>query len=102
MSPNEIGAVKPGTVSKWLEAKKQWDTKYAKEKCKVQKQRAKEMTQGYRGFGNDEVPPPSALAGRRGLNMPKEEKKSRSWGMSLWSLWGSSHDEHTASGALSV
>lgn len=95
MSANEVGVIKPGPVEKWLNAKKQWDQKYAREKRKVQKQRAKEMAKGFQGFGNDEVPPPSALAGRRGLNMPKEEKKKKSWGMSMWSLWGSSHDEHT-------
>lgn len=100
MSQNEIGVIKPGPVEKWLTAKKDWDTKYAREKRKVQKQRAKEMAKGFRGFGDDDVPPPSALAGRRGLSMPKEEKKTRSWGMSLWALWGSSHDEDTVSSFL--
>lgn len=95
MPVNEVGVIKPGPVGKWLNAKKQWDQKYAGEKRKVQKQRAKEMAKGFQGFGNDEVPPPSALAGRRGLSMPKEEKKKKSWGMSIWSLWGSSHDENT-------
>ena len=95
MSANEVGVIKPGPVGKWLNAKKQWDQKYAREKRKVQKQRAKEMAKGFQGFGNDEVPPPSALAGRRGLNMPKEQKKKKSWGMSMWSIWGSSHDENT-------
>ena len=96
MSPNEIGVIKPGPVSKWLTAKTKWDTKYAREKRKVQKERAKEMAAGYEGFGDDEAPPPSALAGRRHAKMAeKEEKKGRSWGMSLWSLWGSSHDEDT-------
>ena len=95
ISANEVGVIKPGPVEKWLSAKKQWDQKYAREKRKVQKQRAREMAQGFQGFGNDEVPPPSALAGRRGLSMPKEEKKKKSWGMSMWSLWGSSHDENT-------
>ena len=95
MSANEIGVIKSGPVEKWLNAKRQWDQKYAREKRKVQKQRAKEMAKGFQGFGNDEVPPPSALAGRRGLSMPKEEKKKKSWGMSMWSLWGSSHDENT-------
>ena len=95
MSANEIGVIKPGPVAKWLSAKKQWDQKYAREKRRVQKQRAKEMAKGFQSFGNDEVPPPSALAGRRGLSMPKEEKKKKSWGMSVWSLWGSSHDENT-------
>ncbi|MCJ1477835.1 hypothetical protein MMC13_006508 [Lambiella insularis] len=92
---NEIGAIKPGPVQKWLEAKEQWDRKFAREKRRVQKQRTKEMAKGFRGFGDDEAPPPSALAGRQGLNVPKEEKRHRSWGMSLWSLWGSKHDRMT-------
>lgn len=95
MSSNEIGVIKPGPVQKWLHAKKELDTKFAKEKRKVQKQRAKEMAKGFRDFEDDDVPPPSALAGKRSRNMAKEEKKGRSWGMSLWSLWGSSHDEKT-------
>ncbi len=95
ISPNEIGVIKPGPVQKWLNAKRDWDTKYAREKRKVQRQRIKEMAEGYQGFGDDEVPPPSALAGRRGLRMPKGEKRKRSWGMSLWASWGSTHDEHT-------
>ncbi len=95
MSANEVGVIKPGPVKKWLTAKKEWDTKFAREKRKIQKQRIKEMARGFQDWGDDDVPPPSALAGRRGLHMPKEEKKGRSWGMSLWSLWGSSHDEKT-------
>jgi hypothetical protein len=79
-----------------MAAKKKWDTKYASTKRQVQKQRAKEMAKGYQTFGDGEVPPPSALAGRRktGADL-KEEKKKRSTGMSLWSLWGSKHDEKT-------
>ena len=94
---NEIGVIKPGPVLKYLEATKKWNSKFAKEKRKVQSQRVKDMANGFEGFGDDEVPPPSALAGRRSRNVPeeKEEKKGRSWGMSLWSIWGSSHDEKT-------
>ncbi len=95
ISSNEVGVIKPGPVQKWLNAKKDWDTKYVREKRKVQRQRVKEMAKGYQGFGDDEVPPPSALAGRRGLSMPKTEKRKRSWGMSLWASWGSTHDEQT-------
>ena len=95
MSPNEIGVIKPGPVKKWLNAKKEWDAKFAREKRRVQKQRAKDMAKGFQDWGDDDAPPPSALAARRGLHMPKEEKKGKSWGMSLWSLWGSSHDEKT-------
>ena len=93
---NEIGVIKPGPVRKWMDAKKEWDNKFAKEKRKVQRQRIKEMSRGFQGFGDDEAPPPSALAGRRGLGMEKEAKVERSWGMSLWTLWGSSHDQKTA------
>ena len=93
--PNEIGVIKPGPVRKWLAAKKEWDTKFAKEKRRIQKQRAKEMAKGHQCFGGNEIPPPSALAGRIGHYMPKEKSKKRSIGMSLWSLWGSSHDEKT-------
>lgn len=95
LSPNEIGVIKPGPVRKWMAAKKGWDSKFAKEKRKVQRKRIEEMAKGFQGFGDDEVPPPSASAGRRGLGMEKEAKIKRSWGMSLWSVWGSSHDQKT-------
>ncbi len=97
MSTDEIGTIKPGPVRKWLDAKGKWDVRFAKEKRKVEKKRIEEMLQGYEGFGNNEFPPPSALAGRRGLKMPQTEEKKMSWGMSLWSLWGSSHDEKAVS-----
>lgn len=92
---DEIGVIKPEPVKKWLKAKQERDGKFAKEKRHVQKQRVKEMAKGFQGFGSDEAPPPSALAGRRGVKMPRERKKQKSWGMSLWSLWGSSHDKDT-------
>ncbi|KAI6711219.1 lipase/esterase family protein [Diplocarpon mali] len=92
---SEIGVIKEGPVKKWMAAKSDWDTKFASAKRKVQKQRVKEYGKGYGEFGNGEVPPPSALAGRRNSENLKEAKKSRSYGMSLWSLWGSKHDEKT-------
>jgi hypothetical protein len=97
LPPSEIGIIKEGPVKKWMAAKREWDTKFASAKRRVQKQRANEMAQGYQQFSDGEVPPPSALAGRRktGAADVKEEKKKRSMGMSLWSLWGSKHDEDT-------
>jgi hypothetical protein len=94
LPPSEIGVIKEGPVKKWMTAKREWDTRYASAKQRVQKQRARELAQGYQQFGAGEVPPPSALAGRRktGADL-RERKKERSWGMSLWSLWGSKHDE---------
>lgn len=96
VSANEIGVIKEGPVKKWMAAKHDWDTKFASSKRRVQKQRLREMAEGYDAFGVGEVPPPSALAGRRkaGADL-KEEKKKKSMGMSLWSLWGSKHDEKT-------
>lgn len=93
LPPSEIGLIKEGPVRKWMAAKLQWDTKYAHAKRRVQKQRAKEMLEGYQTFGDGEVPPPSALAGRRRKgDLDREEKHKMSWGMSLWSSWGSKHD----------
>jgi acetyl esterase/lipase len=96
MPASEIGVIKPGPVRKWLEAKTEWDRKYAREKRKVQKQRIKEMAQGgSEGFGAGEQPPPSALAGRRKKYEMGEERKKKSYGLMMWSMFGSKHDEHT-------
>ncbi|ERF70438.1 hypothetical protein EPUS_04716 [Endocarpon pusillum Z07020] len=95
---SEVGVIKPGPVRKWLAAKKEWDTRYASEKRKVQKTRIQEMKEGgFELFGDAERPPPSALAGRRkkGGREGKKERRKKSWGMMLWSLWGSKHDEST-------
>ena len=94
MSPDEVGVIKKGPVSKWMHAKRQWDGKYGAAKRRIQKQRIKDMTAGNEGFGHGEVPPPSALAGRRkggGLEQPKKPRKSM--GLMLWTMWGSHHDE---------
>lgn len=93
---SEVGVIKEGPVKKWMAAKKEWDTKFSSAKRRVQKQRAKEMAKGYSQFEHGEVPPPSALAGRRKVGEDlKEEKKTKSMGMTLWALWGSKHDEKT-------
>jgi acetyl esterase/lipase len=95
ISLNEIGVIKPGIVGKWLETKQKWDTKYAREKRRIQKQRVKEIAKGYQDYEEDDAPPPSALAGRRGLGATKEVKKQKGWGLGWWSKWASSHDEKT-------
>jgi acetyl esterase/lipase len=96
MPASHIGVIKPGPVRKWLEAKKEWDRRYAREKRKVQRQRIKEMADGgSEGFGAGEQPPPSALAGRRREYEMGEEKKKKSYGLMMWSMFGSKHDEHT-------
>ena len=101
MAPAEIGILKAGLVQRWLEAKHQWDTRYAKQKRKAQESRIHETAIGgvEHRWGSDEKPPPTAVAGRRHAKGEHEAKvearKQRSWGMMLWSLWGSKHDEHT-------
>ncbi|KAK5626427.1 hypothetical protein RRF57_002142 [Xylaria bambusicola] len=93
LDPNEVGVIKQGPVKKWLEARHQWDTRFASTRAKVHKKRLKEMMAGYQGF-DGETPPPSALAARRkaaGALIAK--KKRKSMGLALWSLWGSKHDE---------
>ncbi|KAF7861970.1 hypothetical protein EAF04_007851 [Stromatinia cepivora] len=100
MSPDEIGVIKPGPVKKWMATKTTWDTKFAKEKRRVQEKRAKEMERGYEKYGpSSEEPPPSALVGRRlaGVDVKEEKggKAKKSWGMSMWSGWGSKHDKLT-------
>jgi hypothetical protein len=91
-----IGVPKSGPVNKWMKAQQQWNGKFAKEKIRVQKKRMKDMEKGYVGF-EGETPPPTALAGRRVKGMKAEKKKKKSWGMAMWSIWGSKHDEATVS-----
>ncbi|KAF1925887.1 alpha/beta-hydrolase [Didymella exigua CBS 183.55] len=91
---SEVGVPKPGPVKKWMKASQQWNGKFAKQKVKVQQQRMKEMKAGFERF-EGETPPPTALAGRRIKDMRKEKAAKKSWGMALWSLWGSKHDEST-------
>ncbi|GAB7337844.1 hypothetical protein MBLNU457_4240t2 [Dothideomycetes sp. NU457] len=97
MDPETIGVIKQGPVRKWRTKKEEWETKYASTKRKVQKQRAKEIQDGYASFGPDENPPPTALAGRRTKAMEKmmNKKRGKSWGLAMWSGWGSKHDETT-------
>lgn len=92
----EIGVPKPGPVNKWMKAQKQWNGKFARQKLKVQRKRLKDMESGYEQF-EGEKPPPTALAGRQVKGMKKEKAKKKSWGMAMWSLWGSKHDEMTVS-----
>ncbi|KAF2105758.1 hypothetical protein BDV96DRAFT_655332 [Lophiotrema nucula] len=94
MPVEEIGVFKSGPVNKWMKAQQQWNSKFAKQKLKVQKRRMQDMQKGYEGF-DDETPPPTALAGRRIKGMKPEKKTKRSWGMSMWAGWGSKHDQAT-------
>lgn len=91
---SEVGVPKPGPVKKWMKASQQWNSKFAKQKIKIQQQRMKEMQADFERV-EGEYPPPTALAGRRIKGMKAEKARKKSWGMALWSLWGSKHDEAT-------
>ena len=90
----DVGVPKVGPVSKWMKAQQQWNSKFAKQKLKIQKQRMKDMKKGFEGF-EGEHPPPTALAGRRFKGMKAAKAKKKSWGMAMWSGWGSKHDQAT-------
>lgn len=97
VATSEIGVVKEHTVKKWLETRKKYDQRYASAKAKVHQKIIKDMIIGFQDLGPDEHPPPTALAGRRlAVTDWAEKKKSKSFGLALWSLWGSKHDELTA------
>ncbi|PGH02232.1 hypothetical protein AJ79_07681 [Helicocarpus griseus UAMH5409] len=94
--PDEIGVPKPEVVRKWLGAKVEWDTKYAKEKMAVQQQRVEELLQGIGVFRHGEYPPPCSLASRKDVsNIYDEKAHKRNYGMWLWSLVASMYDSKT-------
>ncbi|KAK4166489.1 hypothetical protein QBC43DRAFT_18890 [Cladorrhinum sp. PSN259] len=102
MSRDLVGVVKVGTVRKWLVRKRRWDRKFAKTKVKVHQQRVKDIQEGgYEVFPDGDVPPPSALAGRRrkvpAVPTGKEAggKRVKGFGLSIWGGWGSKHDKDT-------
>lgn len=91
-----VGVPKQGPVKKWLAQKRQWDQRFASAKRKVHKRFVQDLAAGYEGFGDGELPPPSALAGRRKMEgVTKSKKRTKSMGLALWSLWGSKHDKMT-------
>ncbi|CCF35249.1 hypothetical protein CH063_07071 [Colletotrichum higginsianum] len=96
MSSEEVGVVKGTPVRRWLDAKAQFDKKFSSAKAKVHKGIIKDLADGYIDFGDGEKPPPTALAGRRKASDELiDRKKTKSFGLALWSLWGSKHDETT-------
>ncbi|KAK4105177.1 alpha/beta-hydrolase [Parathielavia hyrcaniae] len=98
MARDLVGVVKVGTVRKWLAHKRRWDARFGPTKARVHRRRLRDVAVGYEVFGAGEVPPPSALAGRRrrvdvGGEKKKKKKREKGLGLSLWALWGSKHDE---------
>ncbi|KAJ5569458.1 uncharacterized protein N7459_008888 [Penicillium hispanicum] len=93
--PAKVGAINPELIRKWLEAKHEWDTRFAKEKLRVQTRRIKELAHGFQDF-KGECPPPSSLAARRAApGVLPQWRAKKNYGMMLWSGWGSKHDERS-------
>ncbi|KAF2403196.1 alpha/beta-hydrolase [Trichodelitschia bisporula] len=93
LQPEEIGTLKEIPVRKWLARQAQWNKRFASTKTRLQAKLALQVKDGYVGLLPGERPPPSALAGRRTKDMPRLAKIKRSWGLSLWSGWGSNFDK---------
>ena len=94
---DHVGLVKVGPVRKWLAHKQQWESRYRKSRQRVRQQRLADMAAGYQVFAEGEVPPPTALAGRRKMGGDELEikKKVKGLGLALWGVWGSKHDQMT-------
>lgn len=94
---DHVGLIKVGPVRKWLAHKCQWESRYRKSRHRVRQQRLADMAAGYQVFAEGEVPPPTALAGRRKMGGDELEIKKRvkGLGLALWGLWGSKHDQMT-------
>jgi hypothetical protein len=103
--PDQICVVHAEPMKRWLTAKQRCDIRYAKQKRRVQLLRGKEYIEAQkRGFlGGDlagEIPPPSALAGRLGIQMKTEEsylveesKKRKHLAAWMWSKMGGKEDK---------
>src|SRR5579859_6284402 len=107
--PSEICVIHAGPTKRWLTAKSQWDTKYAKEKRRVQLARGKEYVEAQRkGFlGGDlagEMPPPSALAGRPSIQMAMavedsvEKNGGKNFAGWMWGVMGGMEDKEKEEG----
>ena len=96
MEPCDVGVVKEATLKRWLERRKQWDRRFTSAKVKVHRRIIKDMVKGFQDAGPEEHPPPTALAGRLLIEADvMDRKKTRGFGLALWSLLGSRHDELT-------
>lgn len=97
MAVEQIGVLKAGPVTKWMEIQKEWAVKFSKQKRTIQQQRLKEMENADYGRYGDDIPPPTALVGRRGVErlaiQEQMMKRRQSKGLAMWANWGSKRDE---------
>jgi hypothetical protein len=93
---SRVGTINPELVKRWIARKMEWDTKYAKDKLHVQRQRVKELAYCFQQDFVGEVPPPSSLAARKSAPGVLPSRSIRkSYPMMMWSNWASRHDERS-------
>lgn len=95
LDPSTIGVPKTGPVRKWLATRASHDQRFANETKKMQKKRQKELNAGFDHIPGENPPPTALVKRRRNGTAPEEKRRGKSWGLAMWSGWGSSHDEHT-------
>lgn len=91
---SQVGAINPKLVKRWVEGKKEWDEKFAKEKLRMQQERLHELSHGLHDF-DGETPPPSSLAARRAAPGVLPQPGKKNYPLFLWSFFASKHDRRT-------
>ncbi|EGE03697.1 lipase/esterase family protein [Trichophyton equinum CBS 127.97] len=90
---NHIGVPKPIPVRRWLAAKEEWDSKFIKEKRRLQKERLKRIPMGIDDIAPGDRPPPSSRAARRGVAVSEvRQPTKKSVMLSFWNRLGAIHD----------
>ena len=92
---HRIGAINPATLRRWTDHRARWDRRFKSTKAAVQKQRLRDVAAGGYELVEGEMPPPSALVGRRrrdGLGV-EGKKRVSGLGLAIWGRWGSKHDK---------
>lgn len=98
MKPSEIGSLKEIPVRRWLDARREWDNKFASSKRKTQK-RVKEIYKAHQDSWQDENPPLTALVCRsNAMKYTEKIERTKSIGMSLWTQMGSLYDKKQIQG----
>jgi len=111
--PEEICVIHADPTKRWLNAKRIWDAKYAKQKRHVRLARRREYIEAQkRGFLEGglvgESPPPSALAGRPSIQMAIAEdqdeplKKRKNLAGWMWGRLGGKEDREKEEAKESV
>jgi len=86
-----IGVITPEPVKRWLEAKRNWDAKYAGKVVRREEDEDEDEDE-------ERVPPSAAYRRRRRETRGEkasegETKREKGWGMSMWAGWSAKSDK---------